>query len=71
MSSWQKVFFNESLYRADIVKALLEEHGMNPVLVNKKDTSCNNFGFYEVHVAPEYVISALKIIENDINFKQL
>ncbi|MTI22465.1 hypothetical protein E1176_15640 [Fulvivirga sp. RKSG066] len=69
MKGWQKVYSSEQSYRADIVKAVLEDHGMNPVTVNKQDSSYNNFGNYEVHVSSEHVLSALKIIENDINFK--
>lgn len=69
MKGWQKVFSTDHSYHAEIVKAVLEDNNINPVIINKRDSSLNNFGQYEVHVASEDVLSALQIIKNDINFK--
>ena len=69
MKGWQKVYTTDQSYRADIVKAVLEDRGMIPVIINKQDSSYHNFGQHEVHVASEDVLGALKIIENDIDFK--
>jgi len=68
MKGWQKVFDTEQVYRAEIVKAVLEDRGMRPVVVSKKDSSYN-IGLHEVHVSSEDVLNALKIIQNDIDFK--
>lgn len=68
MDNWQKVYDDNSEHRASIVKAILEDNDLNPVLVNKKDTSYQ-FGSFEVHVAPDNVMKALKIIQDDIDFK--
>jgi len=65
---WQKVYTTSMKYRAEIVKAVLEDSRLNPVLIDKQDTSYH-FGAIELYVAPNEVISALKIIENDISFK--
>ncbi len=67
MGNWQKVYFNTLEYRAEIVRAVLEDHGLQPVLVNKKD-STYHLGQFEVHVAPENVIKSLIIIKDDIKF---
>ncbi len=67
MSSWQKVFEDQSVHRAEIVKAVLSDREMNPVLVNKKD-SAYQFGHFEVHVAPDNVLRAIKIIKEEIKF---
>ncbi len=67
MSNWQKVYTDRQGYRAEIVKAILEEKGYNPVLINKKD-STYHFGQFEVHVESEHVLEALKIIKDDITF---
>tara|TARA_R110002096_G_scaffold188622_1_gene368575 strand:- start:334 stop:537 length:204 start_codon:yes stop_codon:yes gene_type:complete len=67
MSKWQKVFSDNLEYRAEIVKSVLEEKGLKPVLVNKKD-STYHFGQYEVHVETNDVLLAIKIITDDINF---
>ena len=66
---WQKVYTTDQPHRAEIVKAVLTEHNMNPVVINKKDSSYQNFGEIEVHVEPEYVLRANQIIENDIHFE--
>jgi hypothetical protein len=68
MSNWQKVFSDKLEYRAEIVMAVLKDAGFQPVLINKKDSSYQ-WGYFEVLVAPSYVLKAIKIIENDISFK--
>jgi len=67
MSNWQKVFEDQSIHRAEIVKAILEERDMSPVLINKKDASYQ-FGHFEVHVAPDFVLRALRIVKEEIKF---
>jgi len=64
MSKWQKVYTSELLHQAEIVKSRLDESKLNVVLLNKKDSSYNNFGAYEVYVKPDDVMKALKIIED-------
>lgn len=68
MSNWQKVFSDKNEYRAEIVIAVLKDSGLQPVMVNKKDAAYQ-FGHFEVLVAPDHVLRAIKIIENDIEFK--
>ncbi len=68
MDNWQKVYDDTSEHRTSIVKSILEDNDLNPVLINKKDASYQ-FGSFEVHVAPDNVIKALKIIQDDIDFK--
>lgn len=68
MNNWQRVFSTDKIYRAEIVKAVLEDNGLQPVIINKKDTAYQ-IGNYEVFVAPEGVMKAIKIIEDDIRFE--
>lgn len=68
MDNWQKVYEDHQEYRVSIVKAILDDHKLDPVIVNKKDTNYQ-FGSFEVHVAPDNVMRALKIIEDEIDFK--
>lgn len=68
MGSWQKVYSDKLEHRAEIVKAVLEEHGIQPVLVNKKDTAYH-WGQFEIHVSPDEVIQAIKIINDDITLE--
>ena len=68
MSQWQTIYKTEKPYQAEIVKGILNDRGINSVIVNKQDSSYH-FGFYEVNVERENVLEAIQIIENDINFK--
>lgn len=67
MNKWQKVFTDPSMHKAEIVKAVLEDHNMNPVIVNKQDSNYK-FGFYEVYVYPDEVLKAIKLINDEIKF---
>ena len=69
MSNWASIFESKHEYKAEIVKDVLADQGFDPVILNKKDTAYNIFGQYEVHVATENVVRALRIVENDINFE--
>ena len=68
MKNWQAVYKSTNSYRAEIVKAKLEEHNLSPVLINKKDSNYH-FGNYEVHVSPDRVLIAIKLIEKEIKFE--
>jgi hypothetical protein len=65
---WQKVFEDTSAHRAEIVKAILEGEGLNPVIVDLKDSSYH-FGKFEVRVDSMHVLEAIRIIKKDINFE--
>jgi len=69
MNNWQKVFETENNIRASMVRDLLKEKDLNPIIVNKKDSSLNNFGQIEILVPPEDVLRALKLINEDLNFE--
>ena len=67
MVEWQKVYQDPQQYRAEIVKDILVDHDLDPVLVDKKD-SAYQFGHFEIHVAADHVMRALKIIDEEIKF---
>jgi hypothetical protein len=68
MTSWQRVYSHSNLYRAEMVRAILEENELSPILVDKKDATYH-FGHYEVYVLPEQVLKAIKIIQDEIQFE--
>ncbi len=68
MDNWQKVFTNTHLHKAEIVKAVLGENDISAVVVSKKD-SLYQLGNYEVYVPSEDVLSAVKMINDDIHFE--
>ena len=57
-----KVFEDTSVHRAEIVKAILEGEGFNPVIVDLKDSSYH-FGKFEVRVYSLYAMEALRVIK--------
>ena len=69
MKNWGKVYSSREAYRAEIVKSILEENNITAVIVNKKESVYQLFGNHEVYVAPDDLLKAFKIIENDITFE--
>jgi len=67
MSDWQKVYEDNLAYRAEIVKAVLEERDMNPVIMDKKD-SADQLGNFEIYVSPEHTLQAIRVIKEEIRF---
>ena len=68
MSNWQKVYQDNLQHRAEIVKAVLEDHEIPAVVVSKKD-SAYQFGHFEVLVDRDDIMKGMKIIEDDIRFE--
>ncbi|AHM60986.1 hypothetical protein D770_13660 [Flammeovirgaceae bacterium 311] len=68
MKGWSKVFKTHLQYQAEIVKAVLQDNDLPAVVVDKKDSNYG-FGYYEVHVAADGVLKAIKIIQDDISFE--
>lgn len=57
------VYRTSELYLAQIIKLKLEEEGVHVILINKMDTSYNNFGQIELYVNQNDVIRAKYIID--------
>lgn len=68
MENWIKVFESSMQVRAEIVKGVLEEHQIQAVVLNKKETIYQIFGNYEVHVQRGNMMTATNIIQNEISF---
>ena len=50
MSDWRAVFEGPSDWQAELVKAVLEEHDIQAVVLNLRDRSYGNFGRVRVMV---------------------
>ena len=55
---WQKVFEDTSVHRVEIVKAILEGEGLNPVIIDLKDSSYH-FGNLELIVNSIYALEPI------------
>lgn len=71
MSKWSKIYESKKPYRAEIVKDILEQHDIKAIVMNRKDSAYDIFGQIEVHVEVEKVLTALKIIEDDVKFEEV
>ena len=67
MSSWQTVFQTSVEHRAEMVKDILQDHGLRAVVVNLKD-SAYHLGVLDVRVKPDSVLRAIKLIDEEIKF---
>lgn len=68
MSKWQVIYKTPQLHKAEIVKAILFDRGLSPILLDKQDSNYK-IGYFEVVVAPDEVLKAIKIVENEIDIK--
>jgi hypothetical protein len=62
--NWISVYSAGFIYKAEIVKAVLEDNGIQSVIINKQDSSYF-FGDVELHVHPDDAVLALQIIEKE------
>jgi hypothetical protein len=67
MEGWQKVYASNQLHKVEIVKAVLKDHEIETVIVDKRDSSYIFLGEIEVFVPGQDIILAKIIIEqNDL-----
>ena len=58
---WVKIFSTPVIYKAELMRGLLEENEINAVIVNKKD-SAYLFGDVELYVTNDDAVKAKHII---------
>lgn len=61
MDDWKNIYSSHFEHKIGIVKAVLKEHGIESVIVNKKD-SFYLFGELELYVSQDDVLKAKNII---------
>ena len=59
--NWVKIYTTAANYKAELLKGLLMENGINAIIVNKQDSSYL-FGELELYVMPNDAIQAKHII---------
>jgi hypothetical protein len=68
MDNWITVFTSKERHRAEIVKAVLLDRGLNPIIIDKQDRSYI-IGTIEVKVIQAEVFRAANIVKNEIQFE--
>jgi Zn-dependent membrane protease YugP len=70
MKNWTIVYKTKDISRAEIVKGVLNENGIQAVIVNKSDSSLPlSYGQMEILVPRDVVLRAVKIVNDEIAFK--
>ncbi len=69
INDWKKVFTTANALHADIVKNTLDSYHIEVIIMNKRDSSYDNFGEREVYVTKAQVLKAIKIIQDEIKFE--
>ncbi len=59
---WEKIFSSPKLYRAEMLKSLLEEEEIASVIINKQDSSYMVFGEIELYVKRDDILQANLIV---------
>lgn len=64
---WIKIYTSSSLHKALIVEAVLKDHEIDVVQLNKQDSSYLNFGEIELYIHPSSFDRAIElIIKNEL-----
>ncbi|MBN8821426.1 MULTISPECIES: DUF2007 domain-containing protein [unclassified Spirosoma] len=70
--NWESIYATVLPHRAELAKALLVEHDIPAVIINKQSSSYPNIGWgkgeVEVHVPAKDAILAKVILENEATF---
>lgn len=66
-SDWVKIYTCNSLQKASIIQALLNNHSIDVVVLNKQDSSYLNFGEIELYIHPSEFDNAIELIINQEN----
>lgn len=67
---WESIYATPLPHRAELAKALLAEHEIPAVVVNRQSSSYPGVGLgkSEVHVPAQHAVLAKVIIENEATF---
>ncbi len=61
--SWKKIYFSGNDFQVMMAHDLLEENGINSVIMNRKDTSYQAFGDVELFIEEQDEKEAVLILD--------
>lgn len=65
MDNWEKIFVTEQGPKAELARNVLENHQIQAVMFNKKDSSFQ-FGLFEIYVPSEKSALAKQLLNNEV-----
>lgn len=68
--TWESIYTSPLPHRAELAKAILQEHDIPAVVINKQSSSYPTIGWgkSEVHVLAKDAVLAKVILENEATF---
>lgn len=60
---WSPVFKTDNVYQVEIIKGMLEENGIESVIINKRDSAYTSFGTASLYVHNDNIVRAKQLIE--------
>lgn len=66
MENWENVMRTKSAAKAEIARGILEQSGINAVLMDRKDNYSGYFGYVDVMVPLENVEAAKALLVDEI-----
>lgn len=61
--NWKKVYFSADQFKVLIAHDILEDNGINSVIINQKDSSYTSFGDVELFIEEQDEEEALRILD--------
>ncbi len=61
---WLKIYSGEEEYQANVIKSLLENNGLHPVLLDKKDDEFR-LGWADIYISAAEAEKAKEIIDQN------
>ena len=55
---WVIAYTTRQSFRAEILKQVLHDHGINAQIINKMDTTYKDFGEIEIYVPDTHILKA-------------
>tara|TARA_B100001758_G_C18416862_1_gene620784 strand:+ start:14287 stop:14505 length:219 start_codon:yes stop_codon:yes gene_type:complete len=65
--NWTKIFSSNNPIQIEIIKQMLEENNLSPVILNKQDSSYNMFGTIDLYILEKDHKKALKLLKENNN----
>lgn len=70
MDNWINILTASTAAQAEIARGILEQNGINAVLMDKIDNYSNHFGYVEVRVPTDNAEAAKTLLANEITPEQ-
>ena len=61
---WKVVYFTAQEYKAEMAKEILENEGINVVMLNQHDSAYQSFGEISLYVAEPDETKAVELLKN-------